>query len=186
MPTPQLCPAAQLVASQLKESPEAALLMDAEGNVLYENPPAKMLLFETTDQHYDKKAGDPQHSYHFSFLFTFASPSKPWQDFFDEILESDSELSYYNTSNHKRFDVTDDGMHQQYDIVCKRTNGTEFPGSLRLSKVGACPCCEDALYVCAYLKAKADRKLSRFENPFAKEDHSLKCVLNASFDPGTC
>lgn len=44
-----LCPSAQLLASTLIES-EPAFLMDGEGNVLYENPAGKKLIFQTTEQ----------------------------------------------------------------------------------------------------------------------------------------
>jgi PAS domain S-box-containing protein len=172
-----LCPSAQLIASTLKESPEAAFLLNTEGLVLYENPAGKRLIFETTEHGFDRTAGDPKHSYHFSFFFSFSSPTKPWQDCFDEILLQDSD-----TNSPRRFDVNDTGIHQDYDILCKRTNGTEFPASLRLATIGSCPCCHTAIaYLCAYVTPKVSFDIHNY--PFAKEESALKCILNASFDP---
>lgn len=171
-----LCASSQLVASTLSESPQAAFLLNEEGIVLYENPAGKKLVFETTKHTFDSAAGDPRHSYHFSFFFSFSSSNKPWQDCFDEILNTAGEGGTAN----RTFDVNDSGIHQDYDVLCKRSNGTEFNASLRLAKVGACPCCTQ-FYLCAYVTPKV--ALDRNNNPFAKEESSLKCILNASFDP---
>lgn len=215
MTGPLLCPTAQLLAATLSESPEAAFLLNSSGVVLYENPLAKRLLFETTDHHFDKTAGNPAHTYHFSFFWRFAAnnkntENKQWQDIFDDLVRQDeTDLTRQNsndtdlnssTIDHRRFGVNDHGLHEEYQVTCQRTNGTEFPASLRLSKIGACPCCQNAgsdhdesqndgnvnrnntggeVYLCAYVKANSDE----FQNPFAKEGTSLKCILNASFDP---
>jgi PAS domain S-box-containing protein len=183
-----LCASAQLIASTLSESSEACFLLNAEGTVLYENPAAKRLIFETTENQFDTDAGDPKHSYHFSFFFSFASTTtttttttakKPWQDYFDDLIENNTE-SNASTPTHKRFDVSDDGIHECYDVTCKKSNGTEFPARLRLSKIGKCPCCEDSVYLCAYVRAKLDVNNN---NPFAMERNTLRCILNAAFDP---
>lgn len=213
MPGP-LCPTAQLIAATLSESPEAAFLLNSSGVVLYENPRAKVLLFETTDHHFDKTAGNPAHSYHFSFFWRFADNNtnhqQSWQDIFDALVQQDETDTLHNTGvnndstiDPRRFGVNDHGLHEDYKVVCKRTNGTEFPASLRLSKIGACPCCsrtnnngkdddsehDDSdnstgeVYLCAFVKASNQEDN---ENPFAKEGTALKCILNASFDPVFC
>ena len=178
-------------------------MLNSSGVVLYENPQAKVLLFETTDHHFDKTAGNPAHSYHFSFFWSFASDDgKEWQDIFDALARQDETDTRHNrdvnssTVDHRRFGVNDHGLHEEYKVVCKRTNGTEFPAGLRLSKIGTCPCCNNnnddsekdgsdsnnntgEVYLCAFVKPSSEE----MENPFVKEGTALKCILNASFDP---
>jgi len=160
--------------------------MNSQGNIIYENPSAKRLLFETTDRHFDKHAGDPSHSYHYSFFWSFATAG---ENVFDALLENDAialrsssdSVKESTRNDNRRFGINDNGMHEEQDVVCKRTNGTEFAASLRLSKLGQCPCCENQILMCGYVKPKSDHNY--MNNPFAKEGTSLKCILNASFDP---
>ncbi|CAB9526573.1 Sensor protein FixL [Seminavis robusta] len=167
-----LSPSARLIASTLSESSEACFLLDAEGLVLYENPAAKRLIFETTNSQFDHGAGDPKHSYHFSFFFSFTTPNKPWQEYFDHLIKSEPQ------SPNRRFDVMDDGVHEYYDVICKKSNGGEFPASLRLGKIGQ-DTDSESIYLCAYVKPK----MTDDNHPFAKDGTALRCILNAAFNP---
>ena len=226
--TPKLCRSARMIAASLRDAPNPAYLLNADGIVLYVNLAGQTLVFETTDQHFDKQAAF--HQYHFSFFWKFSSPNKPWRDFWDDIIQESTNrtAAFYSSPRQRRrrrqhkhntdndSDNSDDDEDaalspEEYDVTVKRTNGTEFPGNLRLIKVGECPCCDtdESVYLVAYVQA-AQRLHSQQQqhhhqqqqqqqrhsplpvnnsnrnsnnNPFENKDHHLKCILNASFDP---
>lgn len=188
MSTASLCGSARLVTNALKQSPEAAFLLDTEGLVLYLNPPAKRLFFETTEHGYDRQAANPFYCYHYSFFWSFANSSVSWEDLVTDTtatLEAGRVIGscHSNTSHHSHNEDVDDSesLGEVQEVICKKTNDTDFAGLLRLTSIGSCSCCDNKTYLCAYISA-SDLQ-SPWKNPLGEDEARLKKIVDASFDP---